>query len=637
MRVTQQMMSRVFNFNTGQSLQRLLTAQQELTTGRRISKPSDSIVDSGVALRLEQSIADIDRFQGVISGALTRLSATDSALGSVYQKLIEAHGVAVSQIDGTANEDTRTASAQVVGDILSSILSTAANHQVEGRYIFSGSRTQTSPFLLASGGVEYLGDEVSLLGNVAAGSTLATNLTGQEAFGALSTEVKGTVDLNPGVTLGAGTVPPTRLADLRQGLGVASGSIAITVGATTTTVDLSGAEDLKDVENIIENAVSGLTVTVNGSGNGLLLTHGSSAFSVAEVGGGTTASNLGISGSSVGLTLTGTDENPLLTRFTPVSSLNGTGLTLTNIAVTNGTLGPVTIDLSAATTMQDVLNTINQAKTTSGEPLRLEATINSAGTGINIRSRLSGTFLKITEGTGTSAASLGVLTKMTSTTPLYTINNGAGFKNGFISIAYSAGTAEVNLTNVKTVGDVMTAISSATGGVVTMSVASAGDRFTLTDSGGGANPTLNAVDGVTTTITSLGFTAATAGAAGVLNGSGVSPLGIRAENLFTALVDLRDGLTANDVDKIERAMELLDAAAKDLNAVRGGLGGRVQRLESLETTHDGDRLDLTKLLSEKVDVDAIEAASRLAQEQTAYQAALQVTATVARLSLLNYL
>ncbi len=642
-RATNNSIARQLVFNAQSSLGRLLTTQLQVSTGRRILKPSDDTVGAALAFRYEGALAGISRYQSVIGTGLSRLQSTDTALAGAYQKGLDAYNIALEQLDATSTTESRAAAAQVVSDILSSLLSTSANLKLEDRYLFGGSRTGTAPFAEEAGGIVYLGDEARLYGNVSQNQSIAMNLTGSEAFGALSSEVEGTVDLNPGITLGAGTVPPTRLADLRQGRGIPDGSIAITVGATTTTIDLSSAEDLDDVRDLINASGAGITVTVTAAGTGLRLTHGSANFTVADSGGGTTATDLGIAGTSAGFVLNGSDLDPRLTSTTPITSLFGTGITLTGVDVTQGSLGTVSIDLSTATTIEDLLQAFKSAKNASGDSLRLEATINEDGTGINIRSRLSGSYLKIREtGAGTSGQSLGILTTMTSSTPLHTINNGTGFTGGPLSMVYSGGTVEVDLTEAQTVEDLQTAFSDASGGTVTLTTVLAADgtpRFRLTDSGGGANPTLNVSTegGVAATITELGFTVGGAGSGGVLTGTDVNPQGIRAENLFTALDELRDALLADDTAVINRAATLLDSILSDLSQARGALGGRITQLQSINTRHSADRLDLQSLLSQKVDVDLTEAVSRLAQQQTAYQAALQVAASISQLSLANFL
>ena len=79
----------------------------------------------------------------------------------------------------------------------------------------------------------------------------------------------------------------------------------------------------------------------------------------------------------------------------------------------------VTLDISGAETVEDLLNLIN------GAEIGLLAEINAAATGINVRSRLSGADFTIGENGGTTATQLGIRT-YTGDTELAALNRGFG-------------------------------------------------------------------------------------------------------------------------------------------------------------------------------------------------------------------
>ena len=88
------------------------------------------------------------------------------------------------------------------------------------------------------------------------------------------------------------------------------------------------------------------------------------------------------------------------------------------LQVTNGGQ-TYTIDLSAAKSVQDVINAIN------GSPASLLAAINPSGTGITVRSRLSGADFSIGENGGQTATQLGIRT-LTGSSLLTSLNHGVG-------------------------------------------------------------------------------------------------------------------------------------------------------------------------------------------------------------------
>lgn len=79
------------------------------------------------------------------------------------------------------------------------------------------------------------------------------------------------------------------------------------------------------------------------------------------------------------------------------------------------------IDLHQAVTIEDLLNSIN------GSGANVLATLNAQGTGIDVRSRLSGADFAIGENGGTTAAQLGIRSS-TTTTALTSLNHGLGVR-----------------------------------------------------------------------------------------------------------------------------------------------------------------------------------------------------------------
>lgn len=117
---------------------------------------------------------------------------------------------------------------------------------------------------------------------------------------------------------------------------------------------------------------------------------GQGVLKVEDIGGGSAARNLGISGSSV----TGSDRivgkplNPCLRETTELSLLQGGTFIPGKINIVNGDRD-VVIDLSNARTVGDMLVLINSSLAD------VVATINPAGTGISIESRVKGTTLVV--------------------------------------------------------------------------------------------------------------------------------------------------------------------------------------------------------------------------------------------------
>ncbi|MGQ9770199.1 MAG: flagellin N-terminal helical domain-containing protein [Thermogutta sp.] len=120
-----------------------------------------------------------------------------------------------------------------------------------------------------------------------------------------------------------------------------------------------------------------------------------------------------------------------------------------------------------------------------------------------------------------------------------------------------------------------------------------------------------------------------------LTGRDVNPL--ETEGIFTALIRLKDALLSNDVWRAQHAIDLLDQAVLNLNFERAELGAKQQSLDILNTRLEDEDLQLKSALAADFDADLAEVISSLVARQSAYQAALQATAQIFRMSLLDYL
>lgn len=198
----------------------------------------------------------------------------------------------------------------------------------------------------------------------------------------------------------------TRLADYNFGRGVAAGSIRVT-GSTgaSASIDLRNATTVGDVLRFINGRVFGVTAEINENGDGIILRDtagGTGRLTVTEAG-STTARDLNLLGES--------EPATALTAASTLAELNGgAGIGLGIIRVTNRAGESADIDLSAATTLGDVLASLNSSSLTLSARLvgtRLEITDNSAPADPPVN-------FQIDDVSGTAAADLGIRTSNTT-------------------------------------------------------------------------------------------------------------------------------------------------------------------------------------------------------------------------------
>jgi flagellar hook-associated protein 3 FlgL len=451
--------------------------------------------------------------------------------------------------------------------------------------------------------------------------------------------VQGFVDLDPRLTAN------TRVEDLGGATtrGVKLGSFEIVEEGTAApvTINLDGADTVGDIVERINRAAAdagaGFTATLGD--NGIDITPGGTAIIIRDISTGTTARDLGIvTTAATNVVVNGADLQPALTRTTRLADLNGgAGIDVSaGIVLTNGDQTAV-VDLSAAETVQDVLNAINNAG------MYARAEINASGTGIDVVNTISGTTMTIGENGGDAATALGIRSLHYGST-LAELNNGQGVRTmpGVADLTITAkngSTFDVNLDGAGTLYDVVALINQAAiaaGVPIEAGLAADGNGIRLTDASGGAG-TLR-VDRANHSFAAddLGLgDAFAADPESVLVGADVN--GARANGLITALYDLEQALRNDDSQAITIAAEDLDAQLVDFNRARGIVGARAAAMQARLTQTEGAVFATQELLSTVQDLDYTEAVTKFQQAQTALQASLLTGSQILNVSLMDFL
>jgi flagellar hook-associated protein 3 FlgL len=119
-----------------------------------------------------------------------------------------------------------------------------------------------------------------------------------------------------------------------------------------------------------------------------------------------------------------------------------------------------------------------------------------------------------------------------------------------------------------------------------------------------------------------------------------------AQDMFTTLDGIittlqggasNDALRAQLNSSLNGSLQQLDQAAEQLMTVRSQVGARLAMLDDADTTRQVQLTDLQISASKLGDLDYAAAVSKLSQQTVALQAAQQSFASIAKLSLFNYL
>jgi flagellar hook-associated protein 3 FlgL len=145
MRVTNGIIQRSAIANLQLNMQRMLDAQEESSTGKRIRQISDDPIAASRVMQTTTSMRALDQYQRNISTATGRVNAEETALDSLTTILERAKEIGVSQAVSTASAQTRAAGKAEVDQLIASALQ-LGNQQYEGEYLFGGIQSNTAPF-----------------------------------------------------------------------------------------------------------------------------------------------------------------------------------------------------------------------------------------------------------------------------------------------------------------------------------------------------------------------------------------------------------------------------------------------------------------------------------------------------------
>lgn len=188
MRTVEATMYRNFLVNLASTKARYNKAVTESSSGKKINNLSDDPANAAHALDLRSKIAQIDQFSRNIDSGSKFLNTAESALNAVTTNLYRVITLAEEGATEVNDAAARATIAEQIDLIRDSILD-IANTQIMGVYVFSGSSTDTMPYIKDPAEADpdtilYQGnnDTIEIQANFSV--QIQTNLPGSEVFGA---------------------------------------------------------------------------------------------------------------------------------------------------------------------------------------------------------------------------------------------------------------------------------------------------------------------------------------------------------------------------------------------------------------------------------------------------------------------
>lgn len=181
-RVTQGMMNIQLLRNLNNNLGRLEKLQDQLSTGRRINKPSDDPVGISFSMRYRSEISVNNQYQRNVDSASSWLSYTDKMLDQAGQVLHRVRELAVQGANGTNSDESLKAMKSETEQLYDQMVS-IGNSKFNGKYVFNGELTEQIPFPDGNNAMNAVTDTEDVQFEIGLGVRLAVNKTAEQVFG----------------------------------------------------------------------------------------------------------------------------------------------------------------------------------------------------------------------------------------------------------------------------------------------------------------------------------------------------------------------------------------------------------------------------------------------------------------------
>jgi flagellar hook-associated protein 3 FlgL len=243
----------------------LTDAQQQLTSGKRISRLSDDPVAAARAERARAAQARSDADQRAIDASRATVQQIESAFGDANDLVQQARELLVAAGNTSYGPQERQGLAQQLAAIRSQLLQVANRGDGAGGYLFSGQGVTAPPFVDAAGGVTYAATAGTT--HTASSEPLPLAADGRAAFlearggNGVFVTAAGSVAGSAWIDAG-GVTNPSALTGLPYSLQFSTGG----AGSTFTVLRNGAATALTNVPYVSGQAIQidGMSFTITG-------------------------------------------------------------------------------------------------------------------------------------------------------------------------------------------------------------------------------------------------------------------------------------------------------------------------------------------------------------------------------------
>ena len=166
--------------------------QTQMATGQQLTKPSDDPVKVTAIGRINSALARQASYSATLTTVEERLTATETSVKSASDIMTRVKELAIQANNSTLSNSDRANIGDEIATLRDSLVSLANSRDVDGSYLFSGTKVDQTPFgQSGNGSVEYLGDQTRTKVKLGDQQEIVANNPGTDVFSGITRNNQG--------------------------------------------------------------------------------------------------------------------------------------------------------------------------------------------------------------------------------------------------------------------------------------------------------------------------------------------------------------------------------------------------------------------------------------------------------------
>ncbi len=187
-RITQESVNRSTLTDINSNLRKMQDIQEKLSSGKRVNRPSDDPSATRKILGLKSNSLQLQQFLGNAATARENINYTSDSLNSVQELISKVKELSIQAANDTLGLPERQIIASEINQLTESVIQFSNTTDSSGRYIFSGTKTQTLAFTATRDNVgnitavSYNGNNEAIQYQIGTRTQMQVNLPGGSFF-----------------------------------------------------------------------------------------------------------------------------------------------------------------------------------------------------------------------------------------------------------------------------------------------------------------------------------------------------------------------------------------------------------------------------------------------------------------------